>query len=62
MTVARTNQFKILLSDDEKTWLQALAEKRGLTPTDYVRLFIRDQIGIAVDASGRVTPRPKKKC
>jgi predicted DNA-binding protein len=39
--VDRGNQFKIRLSDDEVTWLEALAENAGVTKTDYVRLLIR---------------------
>jgi len=29
MPVARPHQFKILLSDDEKAWLQVLADAKG---------------------------------
>jgi hypothetical protein len=39
----RENQFKIRLSDDEVVWLEALAEKAGVTKTDYVRLMIRKE-------------------
>lgn len=37
----RTNQFKIMLSDQEKAWLEELASSRGLTSSDVLRLYIR---------------------
>lgn len=40
--IKRTIQFKVLLSDEEKSWLEDLANSKGLTPTDYVRTTIRD--------------------
>ena len=39
--VERTIQFKILLTTEERADLQALADKSGLTATDYVRQTIR---------------------
>ncbi len=45
MAVERPHQFKILLSSDEKEWLQTLADAKGLTPTDYLRQYIRDEVG-----------------
>jgi hypothetical protein len=38
----RTNQFKIMLSDDERAWLEAIAARRGLTSSDVLRQYIRD--------------------
>jgi hypothetical protein len=46
----RPHQFKILLSDDEKHWLEQVAESRGLTASDVLRLYIRD-------ARAQVEPR-----
>jgi len=42
MANERTHQFKIMLSDEEKTWLEAIAAGRGLTSSDVLRLYIRD--------------------
>jgi hypothetical protein len=38
----RSNQFKILLSDEEKGWLEEVAASRGLTSSDVLRLHIRE--------------------
>ncbi len=38
----RPLQFKILLSEEEKTWLEKIAASRGLTSSDVLRLYIRD--------------------
>ena len=42
MATEHTNQLKILVSDEEKTWLEAVASARGLTSSDWVRQMIRD--------------------
>lgn len=39
----RTNQFKVLLSDDELRTLKRLAEAKGLTASDWVRQGIRSE-------------------
>jgi hypothetical protein len=41
----RPNQFKIMLSDEEKAWLEEIATSRGLTASDVLRLYIREQYG-----------------
>lgn len=38
----RTVQFKLLLSVEERQWLEDLATRRGLTATDVIRQFIRE--------------------
>ncbi|HEY4012767.1 MAG TPA: CopG family transcriptional regulator [Polyangiaceae bacterium] len=42
MTSERTNQFKILLSDEEKAWLEEIAAARGLTSSDVLRQYVRE--------------------
>jgi hypothetical protein len=59
MAVERHHQFKILLSNDEKAWLQTLADAKGLTPTDYLRQYIRDEVGREASRTGSVTSGPK---
>lgn len=39
----RTKQLKVLLSDEEKDWLDALAQARGLTASDVLRQYIRNE-------------------
>jgi hypothetical protein len=39
----RTDQLKVLLSLEEKKWLDAIAERRGLTASDVIRQFIRSE-------------------
>jgi hypothetical protein len=42
MANERPNQFKIMLSDEEKMWLEAVAADRGLTASDVLRQHIRE--------------------
>ena len=42
MANERPNQFKIMLSNEEKAWLEQVAESRGLTSSDVLRLYIRE--------------------
>jgi hypothetical protein len=60
MAVKRHHQFKILLSSDEKEWLHTLADARGLTPTDYVRQHIRNEVGRGV-TNAPLKNEPKTK-
>lgn len=39
----RTNQFKVLMSDEELESLRALAAGAGLTASDYIRQAIRSE-------------------
>ena len=70
MAPERPNQFKILLSDEELDMLKELAERDGLTASDYVRLFIRKEAaqlstkktghGPGPKRAQEQKPRPKK--
>lgn len=40
--IVRKNQLKILVSDQEKAWLESVANARGLTVSDWVRQLIRE--------------------
>ncbi len=42
MTIDRPHQLKILISDREKQWLEALADSRGVSVSDWIRLMTRD--------------------
>ena len=60
MAPDRQNQFKILLSDEERRMLDELAENSGVTASDYLRLYIRrehEQLGTARTGFG---PGPKR--
>jgi hypothetical protein len=60
MAPDRPNQFKILLSDEERTMLDALAESSGVTASDYLRIVIRrehEQLGTVKTGFG---PGPKR--
>ena len=41
MAPSRPNQFKMLLSDEELETLRELAERAGLSASDYLRQLIR---------------------
>lgn len=51
--VERTIQLKLLLSAEEKQWLEEIATRKGLTVSDVVRQFIRDDHQKASLASHR---------
>ncbi len=53
--VERDSQLKILLSTEERTALQALADGAGLSVSDYVRQFIRREHAQLTEK------RPKKR-
>lgn len=38
----RETQLKVMVSEEEKGWLEEIASSRGLTSSDVVRLAIRD--------------------
>jgi hypothetical protein len=42
MSIERPHQFKIMLSTDEKTWLEEVARRRGTTASDVLRHYIRE--------------------
>jgi hypothetical protein len=41
MPIQRNNSFHLLLSDDEAKLLRLLAEREGLTASDYLRTLLR---------------------
>ena len=45
MATERPNQFKIMLSDEEKAQLEEIAARRGLTASDVLRAYIRHSPG-----------------
>lgn len=47
MAIERKNSFHLLLSDDELTLLQMLAEREGLNASDYLRTMLRRLAGMS---------------
>jgi hypothetical protein len=45
MAIERKNSFHLLLSDDELKLLRLLAEREGLTASDYLRTMLRRMAG-----------------
>jgi len=45
MAIERKNSFHLMLSDDELTLLQLLAEQAGLNASDYLRTMMRQLAG-----------------
>ena len=41
MAIERTNSFHLMLSNDELDLLRLLAERDGLTSSDYLRTLLR---------------------
>lgn len=60
MSPDRPNQFKILLSDEERVMLDELAEGRGLTASDYLRTCIRDEYAQLQTKQTGFGPGPKR--
>lgn len=56
--VDRNRRLNLLISDEEHAMLAALAEKRGITASDVVRMFIRDAYA---EAFGDKRPPKKQK-
>lgn len=54
MAPERSNQFKILLSDQELAVLKEVAEQRGVTASDLLRLYIREQGALLTPASHKL--------
>ena len=50
MVLARSKKLTILISDDERAALQAVADAAGLTASDYLRQHVR-QAFAALDAA-----------
>ncbi len=46
MPIDRKNSFHLMLSDDEMTLLRLLAEREGLTASDYLRTVLRRLAGM----------------
>lgn len=55
MVLARTKKLTILISDDERAALQALADAEGLSASDWLRQAVRKGIA-ALEAK----PKAKK--
>jgi hypothetical protein len=41
MAIVRNNSFHLMLSDDELSLLKLLAEREGLSASDYLRTMLR---------------------
>ncbi len=52
----RDNMFHVRMSDDERTMLEALADRDGLSASDKVRQLVRREYA---EAFGEA-PRPKR--
>lgn len=48
----RSRRFNMLLSDDEETMLEYLAERRGLTSSDVLRTLLRVEFDKATSKTG----------
>jgi len=47
MAIERKNSFHLLLSDDELSLLQMLAEREGLNASDFLRTSLRRLAGMS---------------
>jgi hypothetical protein len=54
MAIDRTNSFHLMLSTDELTLLRLLAEREGLTSSDYLRTLLRREAGGAASRLSHV--------
>jgi len=59
--VERPRALTVRISEEELTMLQELAEREGITASDYIRLRIRrDHREALADEKPRAKPKPKK--
>jgi hypothetical protein len=56
----RNKRLNILVTVDEQRMLRELADRRGVTPSDYVRLFVREQHA-ATFSEQSAPPAPKRR-
>jgi hypothetical protein len=56
----RTTMFQVRMSDEEISMLRALAERKGVTASDFVRLFVRDAFAATFGDKPPKKPKPKK--
>jgi hypothetical protein len=55
--IAREKRLNILVTEAEQQMLQALADRDGITASDYVRMFIRRA---HAEAFGEQPTKPRK--
>jgi hypothetical protein len=58
----RDNMFHVRMSDDERTMLEAVADREGLSASDKVRQLIRrEYAAVFGEAPSPKRPKPKRK-
>lgn len=60
MVIDRPRRLSIRIAEDEWTMLQALAEREGLSASDFVRHFIRKSYALTIDGQAPRKHRQKK--
>ena len=61
MVITRNRRLSMLISDEEHEKLQALADREGVTASDYVRLFIRREHATSFGAEESKMHKPATK-
>jgi DNA-binding GntR family transcriptional regulator len=64
MVITRSRRLSMLISDEEHDMLQALAEREGVTASDYVRLHIRRthaELAASVPSKSTKAKAPKRR-
>jgi hypothetical protein len=56
VTLTRDINFRMMLTEEEKRMLAAVADSDGLTASDVLRQFIRREYDSRFDAKGRKRP------
>lgn len=59
--VERDRRLSIRIAEEEWEMLQALAERDGISSSDYIRLFIRRAHADAFGGEQPKKPKPKRK-
>jgi hypothetical protein len=57
----RDKRLNILVTADEQRMLRELADRKGITPSDYVRLFIRSDHAATFSVQPVSKPRARKR-
>lgn len=61
MVVERTRRINVLVTDEELEMLRKLADSKGVTISDYIRLGARDAYAKLTETTVTTSPRPKRK-
>jgi hypothetical protein len=61
MAPNRENRVNLLVTSDERAMLRTLADRAGVTMSDYLRLYIRREYAALEQQPAKPSKKPKRK-